>query len=384
MGPGLYLHIPFCQHHCGYCNFAVMTGADDAFRTRYIAALKMDLSAVAAGGPRAVAPPGADVAPEWPTFTSVFVGGGTPTLLAPSDLAGLLRHAREALPVADDAEVTSEANPDGLTADGLSALVDAGLTRLSIGAQSFAPGVLSFLDRRHDREAPLRAVAAARAAGVAQVSLDLIYGAPAETARDWAASLRTALAARPDHVSAYALTLEANTPYAARVRGGAQAAPDDDVAAERMAVAGEVLGAAGLERYETSNWARPGARCRHNLTYWDGGDYLGVGAGAHGHWQGRRWWSTRPPARYADAALAGGSTTAGSEILDDATRRVERLMLGLRLVGGVDRAAVDPVDETALRDLVSAGLLDEDPDRLVLTAAGRPLADGVTLRLLPG
>jgi oxygen-independent coproporphyrinogen-3 oxidase len=251
-----------------------------------------------------------------------------------------------------------------------------------MGAQSFAPHVLAFLGRRHDRERPLRAVADARAAGVRRISLDLIYGTPGESDADWRACLAVALDAGTGHLSAYALTLEPNTEYGAQVRAGVKPPPDDDVAAERMAVADATLAAAGFARYEISNWARVGDHCRHNLTYWRGGNYLGVGAGAHGHWDGRRWWSLRAPARYAERALAGDSTTAGDELLDDATRREELLFLGLRLSEGVRRTAVEPVDESAAEALVRAGLLADDGDRLRLTAAGRPLANAVTVRLL--
>ncbi|MBW3601403.1 MAG: radical SAM family heme chaperone HemW [Actinobacteria bacterium] len=379
-GAGLYLHVPFCRHRCGYCDFNTYAGLDEQI-PRYVAALRADLVRVAAGGPRAVAPPGSGAGPAWPVFTSVFVGGGTPTLLPAADLAGLVRLAGQVLPVADDAEVTVEANPETVTVDSLAVLAGAGINRVSIGAQSFAPRVLAFLDRRHDPRAPLRAVEAARAAGIARVSLDLVYGAPAEDDADWRDALDAAVGAGVGHVSAYALTLEPGTPYARRVRAGVQAAPDDDVQAVRMRVADERLAAGGLERYEISNWARPGSRCRHNLTYWTGGDYLGVGAGAHGHWAGRRWWSLRSPSRYADAALAGDRTTAGDEVLDAATRRTERLMMGLRLSDGVPRERVVPVDEDQVRLLLGAGLLDDDGTRLRLPPRARPLAGDVTARL---
>jgi putative oxygen-independent coproporphyrinogen III oxidase len=381
MGPGIYLHVPFCAHVCGYCDFAAFSGLDH-LAPAYVAALRTELERLAAAGPRALAPPGAAVDGDWPTFGSIFVGGGTPTRLPAADLAGLLSHAREVLPVADDAEVTTEANPEDLDTPYLAELVAAGLTRVSIGAQSWSTRVLDFLDRRHDPEAPLRAVAAAREAAVEVVNLDLIYGAPAESAEDWQRSLEVAVTARADHVSAYALTLEPSTAYARRVHRGEQAAPDEDVAAERMAVAEERLGAAGLDRYEISNWARPGAQCRHNRTYWAGGDYLGVGTGAHGHWQGRRWWSLRSVGRWI-AAAADGTATAGEEILDDAARRAERLLLGLRLTEGVLRDVVEPLDERAVERTVAAGLLADDGARLRLTAAGRPLADAVTVELLP-
>jgi oxygen-independent coproporphyrinogen-3 oxidase len=379
---GLYLHVPFCAHRCHYCDFNTYAGLDDLI-PRYVAALRADLVAVAAAGPRAVAPPGADVDDAWPAFTSLFLGGGTPTLLPPEDLAGVLRLAREVLPFAHDAEVTVEANPETVTVEGLAALVEAGLERVSMGAQSFAPHVLAALGRRHDAERPLAAVAAARAAGVRRVNLDLIYGTPGETDHDWEASLGTAIAAGADHVSAYALTVEPNTEYAAHIRRGAALAPDEDVQAERMVAADRLLSAAGFARYEVSNWARPGAACRHNLTYWRGGDWLGVGAGAHGHWAGRRWWSVRAPARYADDALAGRGTTSGEELLDEPTRRTERLLLGLRMTEGVSRAAVAPLDEARAAGLVNAGLLVDDGRRLRLTPNGMKVANGVTVHLLP-
>ncbi|MBA2529670.1 MAG: coproporphyrinogen III oxidase [Euzebyales bacterium] len=380
-GAGLYLHVPFCAHRCHYCDFNTYAGMDDLIPA-YVAALRADLRRVAAAGPEAVAPPGAGTGGEWPQFASIFVGGGTPTLLPPEDLAGVLRLVRDVLPLAPDAEITVEANPESVSAEGLATLVGAGANRISMGAQSFAPHVLDFLGRWHDPEAPLRAVEAARSAGVTRVSLDLIYGAPAETDADWERSLDVALAAGTDHVSAYALTVEPNTEYAARIRRGAAPAPDDDVQATRMAVADARLTAAGFARYEVSNWARPGQECRHNLTYWRGGNWLGVGAGAHGHWVGRRWWSLRAPGRYADVALSGASTTSGEEVLTGDQRRTERLWLGLRTVEGVSRAEVEPLDAAEVRRLVCADLLSDAPKRLRPTASGLRVADGLTSRLL--
>lgn len=383
MNAGLYLHVPFCAHRCHYCDFNTYAGLDDLM-PRYVAALRADLRAIAAAGPGAVAPPSSALeAPGWPEFGSVFVGGGTPTMLDPADLAGILRLAQDVLPIAPGAEVTVEANPETVTAEYLARIVDAGVNRLSMGAQSFSPHVLAALGRRHDPERPLRALADARAAGIRRVNLDLIYGTPGETGADWGASLRTVVDAGVEHVSAYALTVEPATEYAARIRAGLAAPPDEDVQAERMAVTDRVLSMAGLRRYELSNWARPGAQCRHNLVYWRGGDWLGVGAGAHGHWRGRRWWSLRSPARYAGAALSGQPTRAGEEVLDEPTRRAERLMLGLRLAEGVDLATVAPLDEAQLRVLTQAGLVRVDATRLRLTDAGWPLANAVTLRLLP-
>ena len=380
-GTGLYLHVPFCARRCHYCDFN--TYADrDHLMADYVAALRADVAAVAAAGPAAVAPPGAAVDPRWPVFTSVFVGGGTPTLLPADDLAEILRDVSAALPVAADAEITVEANPETVTAGQMAVLVAAGVTRVSLGAQSFAPHVLAALGRWHDLDAPLRALEACARAGIAHRSLDLIYGTPGERDEDWAHSVRTALTAGIDHLSAYALTVEPNTEYARRVVAGTAGAPDDDVQADRMEQVDALASAAGLARYELSNWARPGAESRHNRTYWRGGDWLGVGAGAHGHWRGRRWWSVRSPERYIADALGGRSTTAGAEVPDADQRRVERLMLGLRLVEGVRRDEIAPVDDGAVHELAAAGLLADVGDRLALTPAGMRLASAVTLRLV--
>lgn len=389
--PGLYVHIPFCATRCPYCDFNVVTGAGDDLRSRYMAALQADLDRLAAAGPAGVAAPGSRAGVSWPTFGSVFVGGGTPTQVPATDLAALLRRIRRTLPVAADAEVTVETNPEDVTPEPTAALVQAGLTRLSIGAQSFVPEVLTFLGRRHGPEATLRAVESARAGGVGRLNLDLIYGAPCETDGDWLTTLDTAMATGVGHLSAYALTVEPNTPYASDIARGQCRSPDDDVQAERMAVAADRLAAGGFGRYELSNWALPGEESRHNLGYWRGGNWLALGAGAHGHWAAptadgrvasRRWWLTRSTSRYTEAALSGETTTGGEELPDDADRRTEQLMMGLRLAEGVARAAVEPVDEAEVGKLTAAGLLHDDGDRLALTPAGQPLASDVIVRVL--
>lgn len=390
--PGLYVHIPFCATRCPYCDFNVITGAGDDLRDRYLAALRADLDRLAASGPPAVAGPRAQPGSSWPTLGSVFVGGGTPTQVPAGDLAALLRRIRERLPVAADAEVTVEANPEDVTPELVTELVDAGLTRLSLGAQSFVSDVLAFLGRRHGPEATLQAVESARAGGVGRLSLDLIYGAPCETDGDWLTTLDTAIASGAGHISAYALTVEVNTPYASDIRRGQRRPPDDDVQAERMAAAADRLATGGFRRYELSNWALPGKESRHNLAYWRGGNWLALGAGAHGHWAAptpdgglasRRWWLTRSTSRYTDAALSGEATTAGEELPDDADRRTEQLMMGLRLAEGVARATVEPVDEVEAGKLAAAGLLHDDGHRLALTPAGQPLAEDLIVRLLP-
>lgn len=380
-GAGIYLHVPFCLRRCHYCDFN--TYADrGVLIPAYVDALRADIRAVERAGPPAVAPAGRAVDGDWPTFDTVFIGGGTPTLLPTDDLAGIVRAVGDAFPLAAEAEITVEANPETVEADQMRTLVDAGVTRVSIGAQSFVAHVLDALGRWHDVDAPLRAVETCRAAGVPRLSLDLIYGTPAESAADWQRSVHTALGTGVGHLSAYALTVEPSTEYARRVRVGTAVTPDDDVQAERMDQVDAWASGVGLHRYELSNWARPGDESRHNGIYWRGGDWLGIGAGAHGHWQGRRWWSMRSPERYVRAALDGTSTVAGEETPDADERRAERLLMGLRLTDGVSRDAVAPLDDAAVERLTRAGLLNEQRGRLALTSAGMRLASAVTLELL--
>ena len=380
-GTGVYVHVPFCLRRCHYCDFNTYADRDELI-PRYVSALRADITRVLGAGPTALAPPDAGAPAQWPAITSIFVGGGTPTLLPAADLAAVISDLRAGLPVAGDAEITVEANPETVTDDHMSVLAAAGVNRVSIGAQSFVPSVLAALGRWHELEAPLRAVETSRRAGIGQLSLDLIYGTPGETDADWRHSVETALATGIDHLSAYALTVEPNTEYARRVRLGTAQAPDDDVQADRMEQVDALAAAHGLQRYELSNWARPGRQSAHNRTYWRDGDWLAFGAGAHGHWRGRRWWLVRSPERYISRVLAGESTTGGHEQLGADERRMERLMMGLRLVEGVERHAVAPLDETTVCQLVRAGLLTADDDRIALTSAGMRLASAVTLRLV--
>ncbi|HUG84718.1 MAG TPA: radical SAM family heme chaperone HemW, partial [Euzebya sp.] len=315
-------------------------------------------------------------------FGSVFVGGGTPTYLAPTDLARVLAAVRAAFPVAPDAEWTVEANPETVTVEMAQGLAEAGVNRISLGAQSFDDRVLQTLGRWHDPASVATAVHRLRDAGVAHLSLDLIYGTPGETDESWRRSLDRVLDLGVEHVSAYALTVEPNTPYAARVRRQPALEPDEDVQAARMALAEERLAAAGLRRYEVSNWAVPGRESRHNLTYWRGGDWLAFGSGAHGAWQGRRWWLVRDPAKYARMVASGNEPLGGEEHVDADAVRLERLMMGLRLVEGVPRAEVQPLDPATVARLIAGGLLTpRDGDRLALTPAGMPLAGAVIRQL---
>jgi oxygen-independent coproporphyrinogen-3 oxidase len=370
-GPfGVYVHVPWCASRCGYCDFNTYVPG------RVRGAAPAGFAATAAAEARLMAQALRD-APAPPADT-VFFGGGTPTLLGPADLAAVLEAIRDAVGLAPDAEVTVEANPETVGPAELEALRAAGFTRLSLGMQSAAPQVLATLERAHTPGRAAAAARAARAAGFEHVSLDLIYGTPGETDADWAATLDAALAAGPDHVSAYALTLEPGTRMTAAVRAGRLAAPDEDALARRYALADARLGAAGLRWYEVSNWAAgPAARCRHNLGYWRSGHWWALGPGAHGHVGGLRFWTHRHPAAHARAVAAGELPLAGHEVLDPAARRLERVMLELRLAEGLDLGRLDPAGRAAAERLAADGLLTLGAGRAVLTLDGRRLADGV-------
>ena len=311
---GVYLHVPFCRVRCGYCDFNTYTA--DELRGARRQDFAGQAAAEAAFGAGVLADAGL---PARPASTGFF-GGGPPTLLPPADLAAMRDSVRPAFGLAPDAEVTTEANPDSVTPRSLEQLAAAGFTRVSFGMQSAVPHVLAVLDRTHDPARVPDAVAWARAAGL-DVSLDLIYGAPGETLTDWRAALDAALALQPDHVSAYALIVEQGTALARRIRCGALPGPDDDLQADQYDLADELLGSAGYGWYEVSNWARDERhRSRHNLSYWTGQDWWGVGPGAHSHVGGVRWWNVKHPAAYAQRIAARPSPPAGSETRDESAR----------------------------------------------------------------
>ncbi len=375
---GVYVHVPFCAVRCGYCDFNTYTAAElgaapGASQASYADAVVAELRLA-----------GKVLGHRAPAATTVFFGGGTPTLLPARRLVAVLAAVRDELGLAPDVEVTTEANPDSVTPEALAVLRDAGFTRVSFGMQSAVPSVLATLDRTHDPARVPQAVAWAREAGFGQVSLDLIYGTPGETLADWRASLEAALACEPDHVSAYALIVEDGTALARRVRRGELPAPDDDDLADKYLLADDLLEGAGLGWYELSNWARDdAARCRHNELYWTGADWWGVGPGAHSHVGGTRWWNVRHPAAYADRLRAGVSPAAAREVLDDETRAVERVLLETRLRRGLDLRVLPPSGRATAPDLSREGLVVLADDRLVLTREGRLLADAVVRRLLP-
>jgi putative oxygen-independent coproporphyrinogen III oxidase len=367
---GVYVHVPFCASRCGYCDFNTYVPGE-ATPEGYAGAVLRELDlARAVLGERA------------PAVDTVFLGGGTPTLLAPEELGAILAGIDERFGLAPGAEVTTEANPESVDPASLAALREAGFTRISLGMQSAAAHVLAVLDRQHTPGRAAEAAREARAAGFEHVSLDLIYGTPGERDEDWRASLEAALDAGPAHVSAYSLIVEPGTRLAARVRRGELPAPDDDVLAARYETADELLTSAGLHWYEVSNWARDdAARCRHNMGYWSGGDWWGAGPGAHSHVGGVRWWNVLHPSRWAARLDEGLSPAAGRETPAGEAARLEHVMLGLRLAEGL--ALVD-VDAAAARRAAGDGLLDERAlrgGRAVLTRRGRLLADRVTLEL---
>ncbi len=344
---GVYIHIPFCRHRCDYCAFATWTDRDHVI-VDYLDALRRDIE-------RSALSP----------VTSVFVGGGTPTRVPAAGLAGVL----SVVPMAAGAEVTVECNPDDVTVELMRTYAAAGVNRVSLGVQSMVPSVLASLGRTHLPANVEHAVEAILAAGLATFNLDIIYGGAGESLDDWRATLEGILALRPPHVSAYALTIELGTPLA----DDPSRHPDDDDLADKYELADDLLTAAGLANYEVSNWALPGHECRHNILYWQQGNYRGFGSAAHSHSDGHRWWNVRTPERYVSAVFAGESTEAAGETLDDETRRIEGLQLALRMRDGVPAGALDAAGLD--------GLVETDGARVRLTRTGRLLANEVSMRL---
>ncbi|UKA52531.1 radical SAM family heme chaperone HemW [Arthrobacter sp. FW305-BF8] len=378
---GLYVHIPFCAVRCGYCDFNTYTATElgggasqDAYASTAISEVDFAARVLEQSGLPAR------------KLSTVFFGGGTPTLLPAEDLARILRAAIDTWGIEPGAEVTTEANPDSVTPESLQLLADAGFTRVSFGMQSAVPHVLKVLDRTHTPSRVPLVVQWARDAGLA-VSLDLIYGTPGESLEDWRFSLETALSYQPDHISAYALIIEDGTKLAAQIRRGEVPEIDDDDHADKYELADRMITDAGLNWYEVSNWsATPEQACRHNLAYWRGDDWWGIGPGAHSHVGGVRWWNVKHPTAYAGRLGSGVSPAAGRETLDPETRGVEKVMLEARLSSGLETAALSPAGRKAVAGLIADGLVVPEAafrGRLVLTLKGRLLADAVVRRILP-
>ncbi|GAA1319235.1 radical SAM family heme chaperone HemW [Leucobacter albus] len=382
---GVYVHVPYCRVRCGYCDFNTYTASElggGASQAGYASEAATELS-FGAGVMRAAG------LPERPVST-VFFGGGTPTLLPASDLALMLARVRDEWGLAPGAEITTEANPDSVDEAYLETLAEAGFTRVSFGMQSAVPHVLHTLDRTHTPERVPVVVAAARAVGL-QVSLDLIYGTPGESLADWERSLDAALENAPDHLSAYALIVEAGTKLAGQIRRGQVAEPDDDLHAEMYELLDARLAAAGYDWYEISNWSRTAdTRSRHNLSYWTGEDWWGAGPGAHSHMGGLRWWNVKHPRAYAERMSQGLSPAHARETLTDEARHSERVLLETRIKDGFPIAALSEHGRAAIAGLIGDGLIDgraalgvagAEP-RVVPTLRGRLLADTVVAKLL--
>jgi oxygen-independent coproporphyrinogen-3 oxidase len=369
---GIYVHVPFCATRCGYCDFNTYTASELGGGT-VSPATYAELAVAELRFARKVL--GAAARP----VSTVFFGGGTPTLLVPAAFGAILDAIGAEFGLAAGAEVTTEANPESVTEAILGELRARGITRLSFGMQSAVSEVLTVLDRTHRPGRPEQCVRWAKQAGFEHVSLDLIYGTPGESDADWRRSLAAAIGAGPDHVSAYALTVEQGTRLAARVRRGELTPPDDDVLAGRYVIADQTLSAAGYHWYEISNWAASaGARCAHNMLYWTGGDWWGIGPGAHSHVGGTRWWNVRHPAAWASRVGDGVSPGQAREVLTGDEKQLERVMLEIRLADGYPLSAVDLSVIPALD-----GLVRMDSDRLFLTQRGRLLADTVVRALTP-
>ena len=377
-GFGVYVHVPFCASRCGYCDFNTYTatelgGGASADTYADLALAEIALAARVLG-------------PDPSPARTVFFGGGTPTLLPAADLIRVLSGIERHFGLAPGVEVTTEANPESVDRAYLDTLRAGGFTRISLGMQSARPHVLAVLDRRHTPGRAVQAVAAARSAGFGHVNLDLIYGTPGESDDDWQESLDAAVAAGVDHVSAYALIVEDGTRLARQVARGTLRAPDDDVLADRYEQADATLSAAGLSWYEVSNWAADAAaRCRHNELYWRGGDWWGVGPGAHSHVAGTRWWNVRHPVAYADRLGQGHSPAQAREILDTHQRQAEQVLLRVRLREGMALAELSPAGRAGSDRARDDGLLDASEHaagRAVLTLRGRLLADAVVRALV--
>jgi oxygen-independent coproporphyrinogen-3 oxidase len=351
----VYLHIPFCASKCDYCAFATWTDRQHLVAA-YLDALHTEITRAVEDG--------------MPTASTVFVGGGTPTLVPPERLSDLI----SSIPIGPGAEVTVECNPDDVTVEMLNVFRSGGVNRVSVGVQSMSAHVLVSLGRTHDRDNVRRTVAAIRESGMATFNLDVIYGAAGEGIDDWTTTIEEVVALDPPHVSAYGLTVEPGTALAARP----DRHPDDDDQADKYEIADELLGAAGLANYEVSNWAKPGHESQHNRLYWRQHDYRGFGCAAHSHRSGRRWWNVRTPERYIDLVASGGDLEAAAEVLDADTRRFEGLQLLLRTRDGVPADAFTAETRALLDGLIATH--SDDPSRVVLTRRGRLMANEISMR----
>ena len=378
MALSFYVHIPYCIKRCGYCDFNTYTPSElksgdlDSLSSSYIdsAIKEIEMAAQVVGS--AIIP-------------SIFFGGGTPSLLPAAQLARVIEAIRGRFTLDKDIEITLEANPDSLTQEFLDEIKSAGATRISMGMQSAVGSVLKVLDRTHNPESVGRAVSMVRAAGFKHVSVDLIYGSPGETIDDWRRSLEYALALDIDHISAYALIVEKGTKLAAQINRGELTMPPDDQSADKYLLADQLFEAAGFNWYELSNWSKPGGQCRHNIAYWDGSFWWGVGAGAHSYLNGKRWWNVKHPSSYQEKILQGQSPELSHEILTPENLSDEFIMLQIRRREGILHNHLSSVQIAKAEEFLSSGFLDSaswQDMRLVLSRDGRLIADKIVRELV--
>ncbi|QCV89115.1 coproporphyrinogen III oxidase [Acidipropionibacterium jensenii] len=379
----VYIHVPFCASRCGYCDFNtyVLASQGPDAGQRYLRAAHGEIEAAAS------ALAGHDARPA----STVFFGGGTPTMLTPDQLGGLVRHVQQVWGLAPGAEVTTEANPETLSEEVLDGLLEAGINRLSMGMQSADRAVLKLLDRVHTPGRAVEMARLARRCGFDDISLDLIFGTPGETLESWRTSLRTALSADPDHISAYSLIVEEGTRLAARIRRGEVPMTDEDDLADKYLASEEILTGAGFVNYEVSNWARPSTgpdglvdrhRAEHNMAYWLGHDWWGIGPGAHSHLGRARWWNVKSPRHYDEMVEAGQLPVDDGEVLGELERHEETVLLRLRLADGLPLAELSAAELGRARRVTAEGLGEESDGVLRLNLRGRLLADRIITDLL--
>ncbi|MFZ5875959.1 MAG: radical SAM family heme chaperone HemW [Nitrospirota bacterium] len=372
---GLYIHVPFCVSKCGYCAFSSMTGGARLMEPYVSAVLREMHERASAAAGRMV--------------TSVYLGGGTPSLLPPAAVATLVRGCRRAFVFAPDAELTIEANPETVTPERVTAWLDAGMTRVSMGIQALEDQELLALNRPHTASRAIAAFHTIRAAGARNISVDLLYGLPGQAVDEWRDTVRRALDLAPEHLSAYALTPETGTPIGSAVSDGRLALPAGDLVLAQEEALHDELSRSGFTRYEISNYAKPGFACRHNMLYWRCDDWLGFGASAHSHLHGRRWWNRFETSDYL-AGIERGDAVAGYEELTEDQRLGETLAFGLRMIHGVSRSRLTArfgpdawrTRTTALQVLSDRGWLEDTPQAVRLTPRGLDFADSAAALLV--
>ena len=379
MNLAFYIHIPYCVKRCGYCDFNTYTPSElklanglSEVSSSYIDLLLLEIKQAKEKVGSASVP-------------SIFFGGGTPSLMEPSDIGRVIAQIREEFVLNSDAEITMECNPDTVSKKTLAAFRETGVNRVSFGMQSAVPHVLATLDRTHNPENLIQVTTWAKEVGFSQISVDLIYGTPGETLTDWQKTIDTALSLPITHISAYALIIEEGTKLAAQIKRGEVAPVDDDLAAEKYLLADKEFTAAGFAWYELSNWAKPNSLSKHNLAYWLGENWWGAGPGAHSHLNGKRFWNVKHPNLYKEKIHSNKSPIADSEELEEIQINSEKLMLSLRLPSGVRKESLNQEQISELSEYVQSGHLDLsnwNQGRATLTLEGRLIADQILRQIL--